>query len=93
MLTGCLAQIEGVVTDKDSGNPVAGAVISIGSNSAYSNGYGLYQLQYLPTGTGVDVLVVNAAGYELKTKSINQYQLNTRMPIDIELRSKIKTER
>ncbi len=69
VLAGC-STIQGVVRDKQTGSPVASAIVSIDGKSDTTDAIGRYQIDgSMEPG---DVLMVNAPGYNLYTKTIKK---------------------
>jgi hypothetical protein len=57
------AALEGYITDKDTGQPVAGALVQVGDvASGYSGSDGKYSVSGIPVGTYT--IQVSAPGYQ-----------------------------
>ncbi len=79
ILTSCAIPVKGVITDKDTGEPVASAVVSVGNSVSRTDAYGRYRLMVVDYN---DTMLINAPGYNLHTRS---FQLDHTNGVDIQL--------
>lgn len=62
-LTAIAAALEGYITDQDTGQPIAGALVKVGDvASGYSGSDGKYMISNIPVGTYT--IQISASGYQ-----------------------------
>ncbi|MDP8080175.1 carboxypeptidase regulatory-like domain-containing protein [Phocoenobacter skyensis] len=85
MLNTCIRVVsvtEGTVRDKDSGEPISSAVVTVNKNMATTDGFGHYRLVgYFMPG---DTMIINAPSYNIHTLSIKSMH----SVVDIDLKRK-----